>query len=152
MGELRKRLIHEFHDTPLAGHKKVRATMAEFQKRYFWPCKGADVEEHVKACVKCQMVKHSTQPKIGKLRPLSIPKQNFYSILMNFMTCILKVAGNNAIMVIVCRLSKWSAFVPCSKQATAEKVAQLFLDNCVRHREFPWDIVSVRGLLFQTQF
>ena len=101
-GELRKRLLHEFHDTPLAGHKGVRATMAEFQKRYFWPCMGADVEEYVKACVKCQMAKHSTQPKIGKLRPLPIPKQNFYSISMDFMTGMPKTGGNDAIMVIVC--------------------------------------------------
>ena len=58
---------------------------------------------------------------------------------MDFVTGIPKVAGMDAIMVIVCRLSKWSTFVPCSKQATAEEVAQLFLDND-------------RGLLFQTQF
>ena len=90
---------------------------------------GADVEEYVKPCVKCQMVKHSTQSKIAKLTPLPISKQNFYSISMDFMTGIPKVAGYDAIMVIVCRLSKWSVFVPCSKQATAEDVAQLFLDN-----------------------
>ena len=29
-GELRKRILHEFYDTPLAGHKGVRATMADF--------------------------------------------------------------------------------------------------------------------------
>ena len=98
------------------------------------------------------MAKHNTQLKIGKLRVLSIPKQKFYSISMDFMTGIPKVEGNDAIMVIVCCLSKWSAFVPCSKQATAEEVAQFFLDNWVRHRGFPWDIVSDRGLLFQTQF
>jgi hypothetical protein len=71
---------------------------------------------------------------------------------MDFMMGIPKVAGNDAIMVIVLSLSKWSAFVPCSKQAMAEEVAQLFLDNWVRHRGFPWDIDSDRGLLFQTQF
>jgi len=52
-GELRKRLLHEIYDTPLAGHKGVRATMAELQKRYFWLCMDADVEEYVKTCVKC---------------------------------------------------------------------------------------------------
>ena len=97
--------------------------MTELQKRYFWPCMGVDVKDYVKTCVKCQMSKHSTQPKIGKLRPLSIPKQNFYSISMDFMTSIPKVVGVDAIMVIVCRLSKWSAFVPCNKQATAEEMA-----------------------------
>lgn len=43
-------------------------------KRYFWPCMGADVEEYIKTCVKCQMTKYSTQSKIKKLRPLPIPK------------------------------------------------------------------------------
>ena len=73
-GNLKKPLLHEFHDMPLAGHKWVRTTMAELQKRYFWPCMGADVEEYVKTCIKCQMTKHSTQHRIGKLRPLPIPK------------------------------------------------------------------------------
>ena len=71
---------------------------------------------------------------------------------MDGMTGIVKVGGNDAIMVIVCRLSKWSAFVPCSKQATVEELAQQFLDHWVRYRGFPWDIVSDCGLLFQTQF
>lgn len=34
-GNLRKMLFQEFHDTPLAGYKGVRATMVELQKRYF---------------------------------------------------------------------------------------------------------------------
>ena len=122
--------------------------MSELQKKYFWPCIGADVEEYVKTCVKCQMSKHSTQPKIGKLKPLPIPKQKNYSISMDFISSIPKVARMDAIMVIVCRLSKWSVFVPCSKQAMAEEESQLFIDNWVRHRGFPWDIVSDRGLLF----
>lgn len=96
-------MLHEFHNTPLAGHKGVCATMAKLQKRYFWPCMGADVDEYVNACVKCQMVKHSTQPKIGKLKPLPILKQKNYSISMDFLTNIPKVAGNDAIVVIVCR-------------------------------------------------
>lgn len=111
---------------------------------------GADVEEYVKACLKCEMAKHRTQPKIEKLRPLPISKQNFYSISMDFVTGIPKVAGNVEIMVIVCRLSKWLAFMPCSKQATAEEVAQFVLDNWVRYIGFSLDIVSDCGLLFQT--
>lgn len=120
-GELRKRLLHEFHDTLLAGHKGVRAMMDELKKLYFWPCMGADMEEYVKTCVKCQMVKHSTQSKIGKLRPLPITKQNFYSISIDFITESPKVAGNDAIIMIVCRLNNWLAFVPCSKQAMPKR-------------------------------
>lgn len=98
------------------------------------------------------MTKHSTQPKIEKLRHLPILKQKINSISMDFMTGIPKVAGNNAILISVCRLNNWSVFVSCSKQSTAEKVIQLFLDNCLKHKEYPWDIVSDREWLFQTQF
>jgi hypothetical protein len=114
-----------------------------------WTRRSKSTSKHASST---KYVKHSTQPKIGKLRPLPIPKQNFYSISMDFMTNIPKVAGNDAIMIIVCRLSKWSAFVPWSKQATAEKVAQLFLDHWVRHRGFPWNIVSDRGFFSKCNF
>lgn len=112
----------------------------------------ADVEEYAKTCVKCQMTKHSTQSKIEKLRPLPIFKHNFYSISMDFMTRIPKVAGNDAVMVFMCYLNNWAVFVLCSKQATAEEVTQLFLDNWIRHKGFPWDIVNNHGLLFQTEY
>ena len=88
VGVLRKRLLHELHDVLLAGHKGLRAIMAKFPKKYFWTCVGTDIEEFVKTCIKCQMIKHSIQRKIGKLRPLPI----FYSISMDFMMSILKVA------------------------------------------------------------
>ena len=34
-GELKKRLFHDYHDTPLAGYKGVRATQAELKRKYF---------------------------------------------------------------------------------------------------------------------
>jgi hypothetical protein len=61
------------------------------------------------------------------------------------MTGILKRAENDAIIVIEYWLSKWAVFVPCLKEATAEYVAQLFLNNWVRHKKFSWDIVGDRG-------
>lgn len=33
-GYLRKRLLHDYHDTPLAGHKGASATQAELKKKY----------------------------------------------------------------------------------------------------------------------
>lgn len=53
--ELRKQLVHAFHDTPLGRHKKVCVMMAELQKKYFWPCMDTDIENYVKTCVKYQI-------------------------------------------------------------------------------------------------
>ena len=40
----KKSVLHEFYNMPLARHKGVRATMAELQNSYFWPCIRTDVE------------------------------------------------------------------------------------------------------------
>jgi hypothetical protein len=74
------------------------------------------------------MNKHGTQCKVGKLRHLLIPKQNFQSISMDFMSGISKVDTFDLIMVIVFRLSKWATFVPCNKMDIADKIADLFMD------------------------
>ena len=34
-GTLRKELLHDYHDTPLAGHKGVVPTLAALKKQYF---------------------------------------------------------------------------------------------------------------------
>jgi hypothetical protein len=135
--DLQKKILHNFHDTPFAGHKEVKGTMAKLSRKYFWPCMGVDVKEYVRTCVKCQINKHSTQRKIRKLRPLPIPKQNFQSISMDFMSGIPKVNSFDSIMIIVCRLSKWAAFVPCNKMDTTDKIADLFMDCWVRYHGFP---------------
>ena len=122
----------------------------EEKERSLKPPENDDVDGEWR--VKCQIVRHITQPKIGKLKPLSIPKQKIYSISMDFMTEVSKVTGNDVIMVIFCRLNKWSVFMSCSKQVTAEEVAQFFLDNRVRHRGFPWNIVNDCGLCFKCNF
>ena len=75
------------------------------------------------------MSKHSTQPKIGKLQPLPISKMPFQLVSIDFMTGFPRVGELDAIMVIVDRLTKWAAFIPCTKKVTADEVAQLFFDN-----------------------
>lgn len=42
--------------------------------------------------------------------------------------------------------------IPLPKKYLAKLVAQLFFDNWVRHRAYPWDRVSDRDKVFQTLF
>lgn len=52
-------LLHEVLDTTLVGHKGVYATMANLQKKCFWPCIGVDVKKYMEAYVKYQTISHS---------------------------------------------------------------------------------------------
>lgn len=115
---------------------------------YFCPYIEANIEEYIKTCVKYQMNKHRSQPKIGKLLPLPIPKMSFQLVLMDYMICFPKAGNWNAIMVVICRFCKWTVFLPTNKNAIANEVAKLFFDNWARDKVFPYDIVSNFGLSF----
>lgn len=82
-----------------------------------------DVEDDIKACVKCQMNKHSTQLKINILQPIPFPTTPSESLSMDVMTRFSMSGRWNAIMVIVCRYSKWATFLPTTKNVIAKEVA-----------------------------
>ena len=72
---------------------------------------------------------------------------------MDFITALPTTSqGNDAIMVVVDRLSKMAHFIPISSKATAEDVAKLFMREVVRLHGVPLTIVSDRDRRFVSQF
>jgi hypothetical protein len=60
--------------------------------------------------------------------------------------------GYDAIVVIVDRLSKLVHVAPCTKTATAQRLAELFDWEVLKHHGIPKDIVSDRDVRFQAYF
>jgi hypothetical protein len=58
----------------------------------------------------------------------------------------------DAVLVVVCRLTKMAHFIPCTKTTTAEATARLVLDHVVKLHGLPDDIVSDRGPQFASRF
>ena len=54
-GKLRLLVLKEEHDSPIAGHRGEKTTIAAVSKRYYWPCMKEEIAHFVKTCVKCQM-------------------------------------------------------------------------------------------------
>jgi hypothetical protein len=73
-GKLRREMMREYHDSPLAGHRNDKVTTSELSKKYYWPNMKDDVHNYVASCSKCQMNKHSTKKQAGLLKPLPIPQ------------------------------------------------------------------------------
>ena len=151
-GELRTRLMREFHDTPSAGHCGVFITIKKLSKEYYWLNLKGDVEKYVASCTKCQMNKASTQKIMGLLSPLSISKQPYRCLSMDFMTSLPQVQGYDSIFVIVNRFSKLARFIPTKWSEGAEKTAKLFYDPWFCQIGYPEDIVSDRDAQFLTTF
>jgi hypothetical protein len=60
--------------------------------------------------------------------------------------------GYNAIVVIVCRLSKQAIFIPSHTSDTAPRLAWLFIQHVFSKHGLPADIISDRGKLFVSKF
>jgi hypothetical protein len=59
---LRKHLVSEFHDLPIAGHFGWKKTYDAIAQHYYWPNMTADIHQYVTHCPVCQRVKPTKQP------------------------------------------------------------------------------------------
>ena len=71
---------------------------------------------------------------------------------MDFITGLPWSNGFNAILVIVCRLTKMWHFVPCWNTCTAEQFAELYARDIFRLHGLPKTIISDRGSQFIAMF
>ena len=58
--ESKKKILYEFHDSPVGGQRGMNKTYCSIKSKYFWPNMRCEVEEYVKQCRRCQVNKMLT--------------------------------------------------------------------------------------------
>lgn len=149
---LQTKLIAALHSTAIGGHSGIQATYHRVKNLFSWKGLKADVENFVKQCGICQQAKHGQQHPSGLHQPLPIPTAAWQDISMDFIEGLPTSDHNNAIMVIVDRLTKYAQLVPVKHPYTASSIARLFLDNVVKLHGLPKTIVSDRDPVFISSF
>ena len=149
--EERQSLITDFHDTPVAGHKGVKATYNRLREHYIWNGMKEQIQTYVKHCQKCQQSKVFNQKTSGLLIPLPTPSGPWQDITMDF-TEMLESLGYNYILVVVDWFSKEVVSVPCTKEETAYSAAELFRDHVWYQHGLPSTVVSDHGSVFASNF
>ncbi|GJP49632.1 hypothetical protein CLOM_g8818, partial [Closterium sp. NIES-68] len=120
---------------------------------YYWPDSASDVQRYVSACPICQRMKSSRQRPAGLLQPLEPPQRPWQHVTMDFVTGLPATAtGNDAVLVVVDRLTKMAHFAPCRTTITAEDTAKLFISTVVRFHGLPSAIISDRDPKFASKF
>ncbi|GJP55261.1 hypothetical protein CLOM_g14230 [Closterium sp. NIES-68] len=95
---------------------------------------------------RCIIMKSSHQRAAGLLQPLDPPERPWQHVTMDYVIGLLAVpSGNDAILVVVDRLTKMAHFIACQQKVTAEQTAQLFIANVIRLHGLPTAIISDRG-------
>jgi hypothetical protein len=150
---LRTRILHECHDTPLAGHVGKDKTMEAVKRRFYWPGMDADVAAYVTSCDACQRNKPSTHATMGKLMPLPVPTRPGQVWSMDLITQLPPSRnGNDAIAVWVDFSTKLRHFAATKTTVTAPQLAALTIRNVVRLHGVPQAIVSDRDPRFTAHF
>ena len=112
-----------------------------------------EVEEYVSQCLTCQQVKIEHQRPAGPLQSLKIPQWKWEYITIDFVTGLPRTPkGNNAIWVIVDRLTKLAHFLPYGTGLTLDGLAKLYVDEFIRLHGTPRNIVLDRDSKLTARF
>ncbi|KAK8946881.1 hypothetical protein KSP39_PZI007254 [Platanthera zijinensis] len=143
-GKLREEVMYEGHFTKYSVHPGSTKMYKDMKKLFWWPGMK-DISYYVAKCQTCVVVKAECQKPCGLLKPLPIPEWKFDDISMDFVHGLPRSQrGNNAVWVIVDRLTKVSNFIPNRKDDSVEKLAKMYVDTIVRLHGVPRSIVSDR--------
>ena len=71
-GDLRLRIMYEYHDAPTGGHRGREKTYLTVSLDFYWPRQYQFVRKYVHACEVCQRVKSGPSLR-APLQPLPIP-------------------------------------------------------------------------------
>ena len=150
---LRELILKEAHETRLSIHPGSTKMYQDLKSTYWWTRMRRDIARYVNQCDVCRRVKAVHQKPAGFLKPLEIPEWKWDKIEMDFITGFPKSQkGNDAIWVIVDRLSKVAHFLPVKETITASKLAELYMSRIVPLHGIPLEISSDRGSLFTSKF
>jgi len=110
------------------------------------------VAGYVAKCSICQQVRVEHRKPAGLLQQLPIPEWKWEMITMDFVSGLPKrKRGNNAIWVIVDRLTKFALFLPVKMTDSVDKLAKIYVNEVVRLHGVPTLIVSDRDPRFTSR-
>ncbi|KAK1433348.1 hypothetical protein QVD17_10258 [Tagetes erecta] len=152
-GNLRELILDEAHKTKYLIHPGADKMYYTMKDQFWWPGMKKDIATYVERCMTCLQVKAEHQKPSGMLQPLEIPTWKWEMITMDFVMGLPRTRkGNDAIWVIVDRLTKSAHFLPIKESAGAEQLAQLYVDEIVARHGVPVSIVSDRDGRFTSRY
>src|SRR4051812_6777161 len=142
--DLRQLILKEAHDTPLSIHPGSTKMYRDLRQRFWWTRMKRDIAKFVAECDVCHRIKAEHQRPAGTLQPLSIPKWKWDKVSMDFINGFPKTQkGNDAIFVVIDRLSKVAHFLLVRESITASQLADLYALELCLFMVFLWKSILI---------
>jgi len=149
---IKRMVLQEAHESKFSIHPGSTKMYRDLKHLYWWPNMKREIAEYVSKCGICQQVKVEHQRPAGPLQPLQIPEWKWEMITMDFVSGFPKGRkGNDAIWVIVDRLTKSALFLPIKMTDSVDKLAKIYINEVVRLHGIPVSIVSDRDPRFTSR-
>ncbi|GJR72918.1 putative reverse transcriptase domain-containing protein [Tanacetum coccineum] len=151
--DLRTLIMHKSHKSKYSIHPRSDKMYQYLKKLYWWPNMKAEIATYVSKCLTCARVKAECQKPSGLLVQPMIPVWKWENITMDFVTKLPKTSsGQDAIWVIVDRLTKSAHFLPIKETDSMENLMRQYLKEVVSRHGVPVSIISDRDSKFTSHF
>ena len=81
---IKKRILHDNHDSKLAGHFSIFKSLEHLKQNYYWPKMAKEVQDYMRSYNIYQRDKASRYRKYGLLDPLEVPYRRWLSISIDW--------------------------------------------------------------------
>ena len=139
-----------FHEG--AGHPDKIKTAANISKSFYWKSLQRDVKKYIHTCKICQQIKNKPTKPAGSLMPLPVPSRPWESVSLDFITNLPEAEGYDAILTVVCTMTKMAHFIPCTSTLSSKQLAKLFVDNVYRLHGMPRFLIGDRDSRYTSEF
>ncbi|GFW76790.1 retrovirus-related Pol polyprotein from transposon 412 [Trichonephila clavipes] len=147
-GSLRKDIMKEFHDLPLAGHLGKRKTYLKLRDTCYFPFMRKYIFEYVSTCDRCQKFNYKNALPAGRLMPIvsKYPNEIVTLDLVGPYPAS-RPERYKFILVITDHFTKWCELIPLRK-ASAQTIANAFFNNYIARYGAPISLISDNGPQF----
>jgi len=147
----KKKILYEFHDSPVGGHRGMNKTYRAIKSQYFWPNMRCEIEEYVKQCRSCQVNKILTSKHKAPMEITATAEHPFHKCYLDIVGTLHVTQGSNKyILTFQDDLSKYVVAVPLGQQ-DAETVARAFVVNIVLKYGTPSILQTDQGANFVSE-
>nr|GEU30106.1 retrotransposon protein, putative, Ty3-gypsy subclass [Tanacetum cinerariifolium] len=124
---LREVMLLKAHNSPFSIHLGSTKMYRDLKQHFWWNGMKQDVATFVRKSLICQQVKIEHQRISGLLQPFDIPVWKWDEISMDFVTGLPRTQKkNDAIWLVVDRLTKSAHFLPIRKDFSISRLAYIF--------------------------
>ena len=142
---IKREIMRVMHEGLITGHLGRDETITQTQRNYWWPDMRAWITEYIQGCATCQQNKiatHRTCPPMYKILtdPTALP---FQQVAMDLIIGLPESNRHDSILTIVDHGCSCAAvFLPCTKEISGPRIAQLYFDCIYQWFGLPKKIIS----------